>query len=47
LEGPGKTIAGVVDLLLGEILDYDEVLNGVACFALLAVSWDDVRAVDP
>jgi sorbitol-specific phosphotransferase system component IIBC len=25
LVGPGKTIAGVVDLLLGEILDHEEV----------------------
>jgi hypothetical protein len=39
-------IAGVVDLLLGEILDHEEVLNGVACFAQLAVGCDDVGAVD-
>ena len=46
LVGPGKTIARVVDLLLGEILDHEEVLNGIARFAQLAVSCDDVRAVD-
>ena len=46
LVGPGKTIAGVVDLLLGEIFDHEEVLNGVARFAQLAVSCDDVGAVD-
>jgi cold shock protein len=46
LVGPGKTIAGVVDLLLGEIFDHEEVLNGVARFAQLAVSCDHVGAVD-
>jgi CspA family cold shock protein len=46
LVGLGKTFARVVDLLLGEILDHEEVLNGVPCFAQLAVSCDDVRAVD-
>src|SRR5207244_3349282 len=46
LVGAGKTIACVVDLLLGEILDHEEVLNGVARFAQLAVSCDDVGAVD-
>lgn len=46
LVGPGKTMACVVDLLLGEIFDHEEVLNGVARFAQLAVSCDDVRAVD-
>jgi hypothetical protein len=46
LVGAGKTIAGVVDLLLGEILDHEEMLNGVAGFAQLAVSCDHVRAVD-
>jgi cold shock protein len=46
LVGAGKTIACVVDLLLGEFLDHEEVLNGVARFAQLAVSCDDVGAVD-
>ena len=46
LVGPGKAIACVVDLLLGEFFDHEEVLNGVACFAQLAVSCDDVGAVD-
>jgi cold shock protein len=46
LVGPGKTIPCVVDLLLGEILDYEEVLSGVVRFAQLAVSCDHVRAVD-
>ena len=46
LVGPGKTIACVVDLLLGEILDHEEMLNGVARFAQLPMSCDDVRAVD-
>jgi hypothetical protein len=46
LVGAGKTIACVVDLLLGEIFDHEQVLNGVACFAQLAVSCDHVRAVD-
>ena len=46
LVGAGKAIACVVDLLLGEILDHEEVLNGVARFAQLAVSCDHVRAVD-
>ena len=46
LVGPGKTIACVVDLLLGEILDHEEMLSGVARFAQLAVSCDDVGAVD-
>lgn len=46
LVGPGKTIARVVDLLLGEILDHEEVLNGIARFAQLAVSCDHVRTVD-
>jgi cold shock protein len=32
--------------LLGEILDHEEVLNGIARFAQLAVSCDHVRAVD-
>jgi hypothetical protein len=38
LVGRVKTIARVVDLLLREILDYEEMLNGVARFAQLAVS---------
>jgi hypothetical protein len=42
----GKTIARVVDLLLGEILDHEEVLNGIARLAQLAVSCDHIRAVD-
>jgi cold shock protein len=46
LVGPGKTIACVVDLLLGEILDHEEMLNGVARFAQFAVSCDHVRALD-
>jgi hypothetical protein len=46
LVGPGKTIARVVDLLLGEILDHEEVLNGIARLAQFAVSCDHVRAVD-
>jgi sorbitol-specific phosphotransferase system component IIBC len=46
LVGPGKTIAGVVDLLLGEILDHEEVLNGIARLAQLAVSCDHVGLVD-
>ena len=46
LVGLGKTFAGFVDLLLGEIFDHEEVLNGVACFAQVAVSCDDVRAFD-
>jgi hypothetical protein len=46
LVGLGKTIACVVDLLLGEILDHEEMLNGVARFAQLAVSCDDVGAVN-
>ena len=33
LVGPGKTISRVVDLLLGEILDHEEVLNGIARLA--------------
>src|SRR5262249_7135702 len=44
--GPGKTIARVVYLLLGEVLDYEEVLSGVVRFAQFAVSCDHVRAVD-
>jgi CspA family cold shock protein len=44
--GPGKTIACVVDLLLGEILDHEEMLNGIARFAQFSVSCDDVRSVD-
>jgi hypothetical protein len=46
LVGPGKTIACVVDLLRGEILDHEEVLNGIARLAQLAVSCDHVRSVD-
>jgi hypothetical protein len=46
LIGLCKTIASVVDLWLGEILDQEETLNGIARFAQLAVSCDDVRAVD-
>jgi hypothetical protein len=33
LVGPCKTIASVVDLLLGEIFDYEETLSGVVGFA--------------
>ena len=40
LVGPGKTIACVIDLLLGEFLDHEEMLNGVARFAQFAVSCD-------
>jgi hypothetical protein len=46
LVGPGKTIARVVDLLLGEVLDYEEVLSGVVRFAQFAVSCNHVRALD-
>jgi CspA family cold shock protein len=44
LVGPGKTIARAVDLLLSEILDHEEMLNGVARLAQFAVSCDHVRA---
>lgn len=44
--GPVKTIARAVDLLLGEILDYEEVLSGVVRFAQFAVSCNHVCAVD-
>ena len=43
---PGKTIACVVDLLLGEILDHEEMLSGIACFAQFSMSCDDVRSID-
>ena len=46
LVGPGKTIACVVDLLLGEILDHEEMLSGIARFAQFSMSCDDVRTVD-
>ena len=46
LVGPGKAIACVVDLLLGEFLDHEEMLSGIARFAQFSVSCDDVRAVD-
>ena len=46
LVGPGKTIACVVDLLLGEILDHEEMLSGIARFAQFSMSCDDVRSVD-
>ena len=46
LVGPGKTVAGVVDLVLGEILDHEEMLNGIARLAQFAVSCDHVGAID-
>ncbi len=46
LVGPTKTIPRVVDLLLGEILDYEEVLSGIVRLAQFAVSCNHVRAVD-
>ena len=46
LVGQGKTIACVVDLLLGEILDHEEMLSGIARFAQFSMSCDDVRSVD-
>jgi hypothetical protein len=46
LVGPSKTIPRVVDLLLGEILDYEEVLSGIVRLAQFAVSCNHVRAVD-
>jgi hypothetical protein len=46
LVGPGKTIACVVDLLLGEILDHEEMSSGIARFAQFSMSCDDVRSVD-
>ena len=46
LVGPGKTIACVVDLLLGEILDHEEMLSGIARFAQFSMSCDDVRSID-
>jgi hypothetical protein len=44
--GPRKTIPRVVDLLLGEILDYEEVLSGIVRLAQFAVGCNHVRAVD-
>jgi hypothetical protein len=46
LVGPSKTILRVVDLLLGEILDYEKVLSGIVRLAQFAVSCNHVRAVD-
>jgi CspA family cold shock protein len=46
LVGPGQTIARVVDLLLGEALDHEEMPNGIARLAQLAVSCDHVGLVD-
>jgi hypothetical protein len=46
LVGPSKTIPRVVDLLLGEILDYEEVLSGIVRLAQFAVSCNCVHAVD-
>jgi hypothetical protein len=46
LVGPSKTIPRVVDLLLGEVLDYEEVLSGIVRLAQFAVSCNYVRAVD-
>ena len=46
LVGLGETIAGVVDLVLGEVLDDEEVLSGVVRFAQFAVRCNHVRAVD-
>jgi hypothetical protein len=42
LVGPDKTIARVVDLLLGEIVDPEESLKGIARLAQLAVSGNHV-----